>query len=69
MIGLIRQAGIAFGSLVIAVLAMLFVGPWIPQVVGAATVPIATIILGGLIFRDITRRDRSRQRLEQNGSG
>jgi hypothetical protein len=68
VIGSVRQLGIALGSLVIAALTMLLVGAWIPQVLGAATVPIATVILGGLIFRDISTRDRRRRQPQQGGS-
>ena len=58
MNGHVRLTGIAIGSLVIAALAMTLVGPWLPRPLGAATVPIVTIVLGGLIFQDIARRDR-----------
>ena len=57
MIAWLRLVGIAIGSLVIAALVMTLVGPWLPQVLGSWTIPLATLILGGLIFQDIARRD------------
>ena len=36
---------------------MSLVGSFLPQIVGTWTIPIATLILGGLVFRDIVRRD------------
>jgi len=56
----LRLAGIAIGSLVIAWLAMSLVGWFLPQIAGSWTIPVATLILGGLVFRDIVRRDAAR---------
>ena len=60
MIRTLRLAGIAIGSLVIAWLAMSLVGWFLPQIAGSWTIPVATLILGGLVFRDIVRRDAAR---------
>ena len=60
MIRTLRLAGIAIGSLVIAWLAMSLVGWFLPQIAGTWTIPVATLILGGLVFRDIVRRDAAR---------
>ena len=60
MIRTLRLASIAIGSLVIAYLAMSLVGWFLPQVIGTWTIPVATLILGGLVFRDIVRRDAAR---------
>jgi hypothetical protein len=57
MIGLVRLVGIAIGSLVAAALVMWLVG-WF---LGPSFVPfagLATVILGGLIYADIRRRNR-----------
>jgi uncharacterized membrane protein YvlD (DUF360 family) len=56
----IRLVGIAIGSLFIAALAMSLVGTLIPPLLGTWTVPVATLILGGLVFQDIARRERRR---------
>jgi hypothetical protein len=56
----LRLVGIAVGSLVIAALAMSLVGGFLPQLLGSWTGPVATVLLGGLVFRDIARRDRRR---------
>ena len=58
MTATIRRAGIAIGSFVIALLCIALVGGVIPQLLGAATNPIVAIVLGGLIYRDIVRRER-----------
>ena len=60
MIRALRLAGIAIGSFVIAWLAMSLVGWFLPQIAGTWTIPIATLVLGGLVFRDIVRRDTAR---------
>lgn len=57
MTATIRRAGIAIGSFVIALLCIALVGGVIPQLLGAATNPIVAIVLGGLIYRDIVRRE------------
>lgn len=67
-----RHAGIAIGSLVAAWLVLALVGPWFLPFVGVSYRPgdpgatpsgsvivaIVTIVLGGLIYRDIVRRER-----------
>jgi len=53
----LRLVGIAIGSLVIAALVMSLLGAFLPPLLGTWTVPVGTIILGGLIFRDIAGRD------------
>ena len=60
MIRVIRLVGIAIGSLFIAALAMSLVGAFIPALLGTWTVPVATLILGGLVFQDIARRETRR---------
>ena len=60
MIRALRLPGIAIGSFVIAYLAMSLVGWFLPQIAGTRTVPLATLVLGGLVFRDIVRRDANR---------
>jgi hypothetical protein len=53
----VRLVGIAIGSFVAAWLVMLLVGWLLPQ----SLVPfagLATLVLGGLIYTDIRRRDR-----------
>jgi hypothetical protein len=53
----VRLVGIAIGSFVAAWLVMLLVGWLLPQ----SLVPfagLATLLLGGLIYTDIRRRDR-----------
>ena len=68
----LRHAGIAIGSLVAAWLALALVGPWFLPFLGVSYRPtdpggtpagtvivaIVTIVLGGLIYRDIVRRER-----------
>ena len=60
MIRIVRLVGIAIGSLVIAMLAMSLVGAFLPQILGTWTVPVGTVVLGGLIFQDIARRESHR---------
>ena len=58
MLGFLRLVGIAVGSLVAAGLVMWLVG-WF---LSPALIPfsgLATVILGGFIYVDIRRRDRS----------
>jgi len=69
---MIRRAGIALGSLVAASLVMWLVGGLILSLFGLSTsttvghvqlsggivLTVVTIVLGGLIYRDIIRRDR-----------
>jgi hypothetical protein len=59
MLNLTRRAGIVLGSLVAAWLVI-----WL---IGGATAPsglagLVVVILGGLIYQDIVRRDRARPR-------
>ena len=72
MLRVLRRVGIAIGSLVAAWLVMSLVGgfllpfagvPYRPTDPGAtgsgsAIVGLVTVILGGLIYRDIIRRER-----------
>ncbi|HEX7950318.1 MAG TPA: hypothetical protein VF494_08215 [Candidatus Limnocylindrales bacterium] len=69
---MLGRAGIALGSLVAASLVLWLVGGMILSLVGLDTstatgqaqfsggivLTVVTIVLGGLIYRDITRRDR-----------
>lgn len=69
---IVRHAGIAIGSLVAAWLALALVGPWLLPYFGVSYRPtdpagtpiastivgIVTVVLGGLIYRDIVRRER-----------
>ena len=71
-IRLIRRIGIALGSYVIALLVVGLVGGMLLPVFGVATTPtptltptpsglaeaVVTIVLGGLIYRDIMRREQ-----------
>jgi hypothetical protein len=71
MLLVIRRVGIAIGSLAAAWLVMALIGPWLFPFVGVsyrpddlaaspgtAFVGIVTIVLGGLIYRDIMRREQ-----------
>jgi CBS domain containing-hemolysin-like protein len=72
MLRVLRRVGIAIGSLVAAWLAMSLVGGFLLPFVGvgfrptdpgatgsgSAIVGLVTLILGGLIYRDIIRRER-----------
>ena len=72
MIGTLRRVGLAIGSLVIGVLAVGLVGGMILPLIGVPLVPTPTIavtpsglveiliavVLGGLVYRDIIRRER-----------
>jgi hypothetical protein len=75
MVQIVRRVGIAIGSLVIASLVVGLVGgllqligipfrPLDPTMSGngSALVAVVTIVLGGLIYRDIIRKDRRRGR-------
>ena len=55
---LARRVLIAFGCLVAAWLCIALVGWFVPQILGPATQPILAFVLGGLIYRDILRRDQ-----------
>jgi hypothetical protein len=57
MIGIIRLVGIAIGSLVAAALVMWLVGGFLPATI-AQFAGVLTLVLGGLIYADIRRRDR-----------
>jgi len=72
MLRVLRRVGIAIGSLVAAWLVMSLVGGFLLPFVGVAFRPtdpgatasgsaivgLVTLILGGLIYRDILRRER-----------
>ena len=54
---LLRLVGIAIGSLVAAALVLGFVGSFLPLPLAHYS-SILTLVLGGLIYIDIRRRDR-----------
>jgi hypothetical protein len=60
MIRIIRRVGIAIGSLVIAYLAISLVGGVLlgPAAIGNPLSGLVIVVLGGLIFADIIRRER-----------
>ncbi len=60
MLRIVRRVGIAIGSLVIAYLAVSLVAGVLfgSAVASSALVALITIVLGGLIFVDILRRER-----------
>jgi uncharacterized membrane protein len=60
MIRIVRRVGIAIGSLVIAYLAVSLVGGILlgPAAIGSPLSGLVTVVLGGLIFADIIRRER-----------
>jgi hypothetical protein len=55
MLQLFRRIGIAFGSIVAAWLVISLFGG---ASLGSALVGLAAVLLGGLIYRDIVRRER-----------
>lgn len=57
MFGFLRLVGIALGSLVAASLVMWLTG-WFTSPAYAPFAGLATLILGGVIYVDIRRRDR-----------
>jgi hypothetical protein len=57
MLRLLRDAGIAIGSLVAGLLCVGLVGPFIAWVVPPDSLPLLGLILGGVIFADIMRRE------------
>ena len=57
MLRILRRVGIAIGSLVAAWLVISLVGGALLPFIGAL-VGLATVVLGGLIYRDILRRER-----------
>jgi hypothetical protein len=57
MIGIVRLVGIAIGSLVAAALVMWLIGGFLPATI-AQFAGVLTLVLGGLIYVDIRRRDR-----------
>ena len=57
MIGIVRLVGIAIGSLVAAALVMWLIGGFLPATI-AQFAGVLTLVLGGLIYADIRRRDR-----------
>ncbi len=62
MIRIVRRIGIAIGSLVIAYLAVTLVAgvPLGPSASTSPFVGLVIVVLGGLVFADIVRRERSR---------
>jgi hypothetical protein len=59
MLKIVRRVGIAIGSLVIAYLAVsLVAGVFGAMAASSWIVALITIVLGGLIFVDIVRRER-----------
>ena len=61
MLRMLRRVGTAFGSLVAAWLVVSFVwGLLLPSsgTTGSALVGLVTVVLGGLIYRDIMRREQ-----------
>ena len=60
MLQMLRRVGIAFGCLMIAWLAVSVVaGPLLGTAAsGNALIWVITLVLGGLIYRDIMRRER-----------
>jgi len=56
MLTWLRLTGIAIGSLVAAALVMWLFGAIVPGVAGPVS-GVATLVLGGLIYSDIRRRD------------
>ena len=72
MIAVLRRIGIAVGSLVAAMLVMYLVGGMFlslfglnasttagqAQIAGGIVFTLVTVVLGGLIYRDIVRRER-----------
>ena len=62
MFGFVRDVGIAIGSLAAAALVVWLLGPVLAFFVPPASQPLLALILGGLIFADILRR-------EHRGSG
>jgi hypothetical protein len=75
MVRVIRRVGIAIGSLLIAVLAVGLVGGMVLPLIGVPLAPTPTmtvtpsglvetlmaLVLGGLIYRDIIRREQRRR--------
>lgn len=61
MIRIVRRFGIAIGSLVIAYLAVMLVAGVLfgPSASASPVVALVIIVLGGLVFADIVRRERS----------
>jgi hypothetical protein len=57
MVGFVRLVGIAIGSLVAAGLVMWLLGGFLPAQI-AQFAGLLTLILGGLIYVDIRRRDK-----------
>ena len=57
MLGFARDVGIAIGSLVAASLVVWLLGPLLSFFVPPASQPLLALVLGGLIFADILRRE------------
>ena len=60
MIRIVRRVGIAIGSLVMAYLAVSLVGGVLlgPAAVRSPLTGLVIVVLGGLIYEDIVRRER-----------
>jgi hypothetical protein len=56
----LRRALLAIACLAIAALCMTLVGWLVPQVLGPPTNAVVAVVLGGLIYGDILRRERGR---------
>jgi hypothetical protein len=57
MLRLLRDAGIAIGSLVAGILSVGLAGPFIAWIVPPDSLPLLGLIFGGVIFADIMRRE------------
>jgi uncharacterized membrane-anchored protein len=54
---LARRVLIVVGCLVAGWLCVALVGGFVPQLLGPVTQPVLALVLGGLIYRDIRRRE------------
>jgi hypothetical protein len=54
---------------IIAFLCLSLVDGWIPRILGSATLPVLAFVLGGLIYRDVIRRDRRDGLLNRSDAG
>ena len=54
---------------IIAFLCLSLVDGWIPRILGSATLPVLAFALGGLIYRDLIRRDRRDGLLNRSDAG
>lgn len=58
MLHMLRRVGIALGSLVAAWLVVSLVWSLLLPSTGSALVGLVTVVLGGLVYRDILRREQ-----------